>query len=157
MRSLFYITILFFSISMLAQQPNPSRIDSKLSPEQQAELRTKKLALDLDLNEKQIASVQALELENAKTRQANRALRDERRLSGNRPNNEERFQMKTNQLDAQKEHQDRMKKILTKEQYDSWKEMCQKKNAQRKKSNRMKNKRGDGDGPHKGNKTPRWN
>lgn len=155
MKSLFYITVLFFSISMLAQQPNPARSDSKLNPEQQAELRAKKLALDLDLNEKQMASVQALELEKAKTRQANRALRDERRLSGDRPTNEERFQMKTNQLDAQKEHQDRMKNILTNEQYDTWKEMRQKKNAQRNKSKGMKNKRGDGNSPRKGNKTPR--
>ena len=157
MKTLFYITILFFSISMLAQQPNSGRFDSSLNPEQQAELYTKKLALHLDLTGKQMASVQAIELERAKIRQANRALRDERRLKGNKPTNEERLEMKTKQLDAQKEHQDKMKNILTKEQYESWKELCQKRNAQRKKSNGIRNKRCDGYGPHKGNKTSKWN
>lgn len=158
MKPYFLITILFLSISVFAQQPNRKAGYPEFTPEQQAELQTKKLALALDLDEKQIAKVQALEVEIAKERKANRELRQSKRTPGERPSDEELFEIKSKRLDRQTVHQKKMKNILTKEQYKNWKGMCQN-NAQNKKLNR----RGDGKGPQKGNrpakgnKSSRWN
>lgn len=154
MKSLFYITILFFSISMFAQKPNSGRMDSNFSPEQQAELQTKKMALALDLNEKQIKAIQKLELERAKARQVNREQREKNRLSQSKPTNEERFEMRSRQLDAQKKHQDSMKKILTEEQYTTWNEMNQNRNQNRRFNNKN-NKRSNGNGLRQGNRGKR--
>ena len=154
MKSFFYITVLFFSISMFAQKPNSGRMDTKLSPEQQAELQTKKIALTLDLNEKQIKAIQKLETERAKAREANRELRIGKRASGNVLSQEERFAKRSKQLDARKEHQDKMKKILTEEQYTTWKEMIQNRNNNRN-SNMKNNKSRRGNGTQQGNRGPR--
>lgn len=159
MKSIIYITILFLSINTLAQQVQPGRADSKLNPKQQAELRTKELALSLDLSKKQMAEIQSLELERAKSRQANRAARDNRRASGEQPTKEARFEMRSQQLDSQKAHQDKMKKILSEEQYNTWKEIRQKKMQKRK----FNKKQGDENSPRqdkrgqKGNKASKWN
>lgn len=123
MKSIIYITILLFSINMLAQRPNMRRADQKINPEQQAELQSKRLALALDLSQKQINEVKVLQLQRAKERNANRELRDSRRSSGVRPSQEELSVIRNKQLDAQIEHQNKMKKILSKEQYDTWKEL----------------------------------
>lgn len=158
MKPYFLITVLFFSISVFAQQPNRRAASPDFSPEQQAELQTKKLALALDLNKNQIAKVQDLELENAKERIATRELRQSKRQAGERPSDEELFEIKSDRLDRQTAHQNKMKNILTKEQYATWKDM-RKDNSKNKKFNR----KSDGNGPNKGNRpgkakrTPRWN
>ncbi len=139
---------------MFAQKPNSGRMDAKLSPEQQAELQTKKMALTLDLSEKQIKAVQKLETERAKAREANRELRIGKRGSGNVLSQEERFAKRSKQLDARKEHQDKMKKILTEEQYTTWKEMIQNRNNNRN-SNMKNNKSRRGNGTQQGNRGPR--
>lgn len=123
MKSIIYITILLFSINMLAQRPNMRRSNQNFNPEQYAETQSKKLALALDLDQKQIKEVKALQLQRAKERNANRELRDARRGKGERPSQEELFAIRDKQLDAQLEHQNKMKNILSKEQYISWKEL----------------------------------
>jgi len=158
MKTFFFTTILFFSLSLFAQKPDaPRKARPNFTPEQQAELQAKKLALTLELNEKQLAQVQAIELERAKTRKANRELGDKRRIAGEKPSQEELFALRSKRLDAQTAHQNKMKKILTNEQYSTWKGMrndnVQNKN---KKNNKMK-KSGDGTGPQKGNKPSKRN
>lgn len=162
MKSIFLITVLFFSLSTFAQKPNaPRKAKPVFTPEQQAELQTKKLALTLELNEKQIKEVQAMELERAKARKANRELRVDRRRAGERPTDEELFAIKSERLDAQAEHQKKMKKILSDDQYATWKGMCNK-NEKNKNNNRM-SKQSDSNGSQKGkksekrNNSKRWN
>lgn len=158
MKPYFLITILFLSISVFAQQPNRRAGKSEFTPEQQAELKTKKLALSLDLNEKQITKVQALELEIAQERVANRELRRSQRVAGERPSEEELFDLKSKRLDRQTAHQNKMKSILTKDQYANWKDMYSN-NAQNKKLNKRRNEKGPqkGNRPAKGKRYSKWN
>ena len=95
-----------------------------MTPEQQAELRSKELALQLDLNEQQTKQVKELELKMVQDRQAHMEVRQAMKEEGaERPSKEEMFKMRSEMLDKQKEHQDAMKKILTPEQFTKWKEM----------------------------------
>lgn len=158
MKPYFLITVLFISISVFAQQQNRRGTAPDFTPEQQAEIQTKKLTLALELNENQIAKVQTLELEIAKERKATRELRQSKRQAGERPSDEELFEMKSVRLDRQTAHQNKMKNILTKEQYATWKDMCQS-NNQNKRFNKKRDGRGSNKGnkPVKGNRTSRWN
>ncbi len=123
MKSFIYITILLFSISVFAQRPMSKKMKPNLSTEQQAELQSKRIALALDLDSKQLAEVKALQLERAQERLENRKLRDTRRGTAERPSQKELFKINNERLDAQIRHQEKMKKILTKEQYEMWKEI----------------------------------
>ncbi len=123
MKSLVYITILLFSISTLAQKPMNKKMNPDFTPEQHAELQSKQLTLALDLTEKQQKEVKALQLERAKENKVNRELRQTRRDKGERPSQDELYALRTKNLDAQVAHQESMKKILTDDQYEEWKEL----------------------------------
>ena len=87
-----------------------------LSPQQMAELATKKMTLRLDLSETQQEEINKIELERAKKRMELRENRENRKkLTEN-----ERFDRKNEMLDAQIAHKKKMKSILTEEQYKKW-------------------------------------
>jgi protein CpxP len=112
-------------ISALAQQGKKMKNDRpEFTPEQEAELKAKELGLQLDLNEKQMKEVQELELKFARERASKKAERKEMKAEGmEKPSDEELFKMKNEKLDQAMEHQNEMKKILTPEQFEKWKEM----------------------------------
>ena len=141
MKSLVYIAILLFSISTLAQKPMNKRTNPDFTPEQHAELQSKQLALALDLTEKQQKEVKALQLERAKESKANHELRQARRGKGERPSQDELFALRTKNLDAQEAHQEKMKKILSDDQYKEWKDL--KKERMQRMENRRQSKRMD--------------
>lgn len=104
-----------------------------LTAEQKAELQTKKMTLQLDLTEAQQKQVYAVQLEMAKKR----ALMKEEKKAQKK---ETGFYDKANKrLDHQIAHKERMKAILTEQQYEKWTE---KMNTQKKRRahNKQKNK-----------------
>ena len=68
MKKVFLAALLFVGITTFAQKKREQR--EKLTPEQRVELQAKKMKLDLDLNDKQVADVKKLLLEQAKKREA---------------------------------------------------------------------------------------
>jgi protein CpxP len=125
MRKLALFVLLLVGISALAQQGKKMKNDRpEFTPEQEAELKAKELGLQLDLNEKQMKEVQELELKFARERASKKAERKEMKAEGmEKPSDEELFKMKNEKLDQALEHQKEMKKILTPEQFEKWKEM----------------------------------
>ena len=99
---------------------------SDFTPEEMAQLQTKKTTLLLDLTVAQQKEVEKLHLENAKERQAFRETRQAKRKDGNGKNSskEERLKMANQRLDRQLEMKKKMKKILNDEQFEKW-EMTQ--------------------------------
>lgn len=89
---------------------------NKLSPEQKAELSSKKMTLHLDLNEAQQKKLYAVELEQAKLREA----RFQNKKNMVELNDEERFKLQTERLDDQIAFRNKMKSILTEKQYGIW-------------------------------------
>jgi protein CpxP len=92
---------------------------SNLTPEQAAELSTKKLTLALDLSETQQKEVMSLQLDRAKKHQEMRKLKAGKKEM----TNEERFKIKTARMDAQIALKAKMKDILTEDQYKKWEKM----------------------------------
>ena len=108
---------------------------NKLSPEQKAELSSKKMTLQLDLNEAQQKKLYAVELEHAKLRN----VRYQNKKNKVELNDEERFKLKTERLDDQIAIRKEMKSILTEKQYEIW----QKSGHFRKKGKQRKHNRRD--------------
>lgn len=99
-----------------------SRKSIEMTPEQVAELQTKKMTLDLDLNSNQQKEVKALLLEEAKKREAikkemNARTEEERKLTS-----DEKYKKQLEKLDNQIELKAKMKKILSPEQMSKWEE-----------------------------------
>ena len=140
MKSILKILVLFFSLSVFAQQP-PLQIDSErgkrpnnrmqamkaLTPDQEATLWTKKMTLELDLNQNQQGQIYALILE--KTKKVK--LRMENKPK-ERPNKEEIYNMHISRLDEAIAMKENLKKILNKNQFTKWELMKNKKSSKTK-------------------------
>ena len=105
---------------------------ANLTPDQAAELSTKKLTLALDLSEAQQQQVKVLELERAKKNQEMRKLKESKKELTEK----ERFQYKSDRMDAQIALKAKMKDILTPDQYKKWEKLSQKRRG---KPHRAKN------------------
>ena len=92
-----------------------------MSPEQIATLRTKKMAIDLDLNERQKNDLLKLNIELANERKEKAESMKARKEKGETLTDEERFNLANERLDKQYEVQQKMKNILNEEQYALWK------------------------------------
>ena len=135
MKSILKILVLFFSLSVFAQQP-PLQIDSErvkrpnnriqamkaLTPEQEATLWTKKMTLELDLNKNQQDQMYALIL--GKTKKIK--LRMENKPK-ERPSKEEIYNMHISRLDEAIAMKESLKKILNDDQFAQWELMKNKK------------------------------
>jgi len=97
------------------------------TPDQIATLQVKKLNLQLDLNKSQQDAIFKLQKNQALTRQAMQKAMQERKLDGNRPTTEERFQLKSTRLDMMQQHKLAMQKILTPDQFTKWETMARSK------------------------------
>ena len=85
---------------------------SNLTPEQMAQLQTKKLTLALDLSENQQQRVLALNTANAKVRKQKMEARKAKMEKKEKPTAEEKYAMANERLDAQIAHKQQMKQIL---------------------------------------------
>ena len=114
---------------------------SDFTPEEMAQLQTKKMTLTLDLTEAQQKKIEKLNLENAKDRKAKMEARQAQMRDGKseKPSKEERLKIINERLDKQIEMKQKMKKILDEEQLEKWeKNHAQKQRAGKKQKGKGK-------------------
>lgn len=138
----FSILILLLSFSLSAQQ-NKGNLnkENEFTPEQQTTLKSKKMALNFDLNANQQKEVYTLMLQNEINRKTMRDAMKQNKIDGKEISGTEKFEMQSQMLDKQIQHKTAMKNILSKEQYEKWSESMNKgmqvKKAQSKSQNNM--------------------
>ena len=141
MKKIISIFLILFSAFLIAQPPQQSppekRMErmNKLTAEQQATLWSKKMTLELDLNDTQEQQLYALVLNKANTYKKRRANRLKER-----PNSEEKYQMQVDLLEEKIAMKKAMKSILTAEQYGLWEKSQKKKELMKKKHLKGKKK-----------------
>ncbi|MEZ4874662.1 MAG: hypothetical protein R2793_04260 [Flavobacteriaceae bacterium] len=121
MKKLVFILFVLMGLAIQAQPgdgPHRGNKESReqredLTPQQRAELKTKKMTLHLDLTEAQQKKVQDLILQKELKRDEMRAQREK----GKELTQEEKFALKSKMLDEEIEMKKQLKSILTEEQY----------------------------------------
>lgn len=147
MKKLVLIIIAFATLHVSAQEQKRElkkqhrSENANYSPEESAQLQTKRLTLKLDLNEKQQKEVSILFLEEATLRQSRKEAFSEvkAKAENNSLSKEDRLKMKNDRLDHQIALKKKMKSILSTEQYDKWGTMSSKQH-QNKKQFKARNK-----------------
>lgn len=139
------VVIMLFSLTISAQgQRQQKRAD--FTPEQRASLQTKKLALRLDLNEKQQKEIEKIMLKSAEERQTFRTENRKNKQDGTGLTSDERFDRANMRLERQEVRKAEMKKILTEDQFEKWETINQKSmrsgNMKKGNSKGMKNSNG---------------
>ena len=139
--SRFYVSKKLFSIALVtlltvstfAQKQQRKQHKPDLSPEQIAEVQTKEMTLQLELNEKQQKQIlkinKKMAIERKQQMKGHRALREK----SEKLTSEELIKRKSARLDKQIAHQKEMKKILNEKQFETWKESRNKKAGKMKK------------------------
>ena len=102
-----------------------------LTPDQIATLKTKKMALALDLTDTQQKDMLAINKDLATKHKAKMESFKEMKEKEEKPTAEERFEMKNAMLDEQLAVQTKMKNILDEDQYKMWKRSQHKKHGKR--------------------------
>lgn len=129
MKRLIIIALALISIQGIAQEKKERQNReerthrmSNLTPEEAANLQTKKMTLHLDLNATQQKEIYAINLENATKRKEMMATFKAKKESGNieKPTKEERLAMENAKLDHKIATKSKMKSILNKEQFEKW-------------------------------------
>ena len=132
MKTILIIVMTFSSLSAMTQErkrdikmsERSERIDNlkDFSPEEMATIKSKKLALQLDLDDAQQQQIKMLFLEQSKLR-GNRMEQRQKQMENAKNNNiskEERFKILNNSLDDKLDIRNKIKDILTQEQYEKW-------------------------------------
>ncbi len=120
MKTLVTITLMLTGLVGMSQHGPHDRGHKDMSPEQLAAIKTKKMALSLDLNEKQQDEVQEIHLEQALLHQSKM---EERKSREEKPSADERYAAISERLDKQIEIKAKMKEILNKDQFEKWEEL----------------------------------
>ena len=92
----------------------------KMSAEQRNQLQLKKMTLELDLSAAQQKEMAALIAEQSSKREAKMAEMKAGKEAKKQLTANEKFEMRNKMLDEQIEHKAKMKKILSKEQFEKW-------------------------------------
>jgi hypothetical protein len=137
MKKLILLAALVMSSAIFAQERYSDKKDKMahvkdLSPEQMATLRTKKMTLALDLSKDQQDKIYALQLEEAKTRKEQRAKREnDKGTEKPKLSSEEKFNKMNERLDKKIASKNKMKSILSEEQFKKWQHTQQKNNHEK--------------------------
>ncbi|PRX56031.1 hypothetical protein [Flagellimonas meridianipacifica] len=148
MKQLVVLLMILTSISAFSQRPDGQKRNKgalqELSVEQLATLHTKKLTLALDLTESQQAKIMEISLEEAAFKKTRHEEFRAKKESGEwkKPTADERFEIASARLDRKIAHQQKMKEILNKEQYHTWKELNLKRAMNGKKVMQREGRRG---------------
>ncbi|SNY92220.1 hypothetical protein [Flagellimonas pacifica] len=148
MKQLAVMLVLLTTVGAVAQRHEGPRMGKgpkmNMTAEQMATLKTKKLTLALDLTKAQQTKVMDINLDLAEYRKAKFAKIQAKKESGEwkRPTSDERFAFENARLDHQIAHQQKMKEVLTKEQYQTWKKLRSRKGMNGKKKMQEKGRRG---------------
>ncbi len=133
MRKLILAVALVVGLTTFAQE---KKREGKMTPEQQVEVVLKKMTSELSLDAKQQDQVKALLVEQSKNREVKKAEFKTRREKGDKPSDEEIAAMKKNRIDEELAMKNKMKKILTEDQYKKWNEV------KKERMGKLKGKRG---------------
>ncbi len=152
MKYLFTILLTGMTFFTYAQKSNGKMMsDMNYTPQQMAELQTKRLTLALDLTPAQQSKMMVVTQRMAAERSAKIEKRKAMRSSGKTLTPEERYKMQNEMLDIQIKNQAEIKKILNKDQYEQWKTMKNNKAMKMKNyAHRSKNCNGRSKGRSKG-------
>ncbi len=145
MKNLILTMALLLSLTAIAQpgkrDHERQRAAHDMTAEQLATLKTKKMALALELTSKQQEEVLKINLEEAEFRKAKMTERKEKgeheKLSTN-----EKFEMQNAILDRKIAQQEKLKEILTDEQFELWKKARNRKGIHSKKKMQKAGRRG---------------
>ena len=118
----------------------------RLTPDQQIELQTKRMTLDLNLTEVQQKEVRAALVEQNAFHQ--KKLAERKQKSDAKPTAEDRFRHKSEMLDRQIAHKAKMKKILNAEQFAKW-EKSRKNRTEKSRDGMSHHKKSRGEGHRK--------
>ena len=139
MKKIAFVILLSLSFALHAQrgkgQEHPK---SDYTPEQQAVLKTKKMALHLDLSEDQQEKLIVVNKKWAEKRAKEREELKVQFEGDERPDADTRYKHQLQMLDDQMAYQKEIEKILNKDQYTTWKEH----QGKRKKGHAHRNNRG---------------
>ncbi|MGB3607927.1 MAG: hypothetical protein WA775_07715 [Psychroserpens sp.] len=145
MKHLFLIALALVSLQATAQDNKKSDRKAKaetmrnMSAEDQAAIATKKLTLALDLNDDQQAKINTVMLEEATLRKQKRSERED--MKDAEKSEDAKIQAMKERLDREIMMNDKMKSILTAEQFEKWSSMKdkRKKRGKRKGDKNSKN------------------
>jgi Skp family chaperone for outer membrane proteins len=145
MKKIYFLFALVISLIGTAQKHYNS---SELTSEQHAALKTKKLQLVLDLNEEQAKKIEAeikkQEAQFSEINQRKEAL-----------NSQDRYALRMEKMNRQIDMQNKMKSILSEEQYAEWRKMNSKFNEKNRRRGHSMNPSNGKEG-RKTNKRPRY-
>ncbi|RTY86544.1 hypothetical protein [Flavobacterium sp. RSP15] len=124
MKKLFIVALLVVGMTSFAQEKEvrPARAQmGQLTPDQRNQLQLKKMTLELDLNASQQKEMRTILAEQSTKREAKMAERKANKDSAKkRLTSDELFAKKSQMLDEQIVMKERMKKILSLDQYKKW-------------------------------------
>ncbi|MDP3681188.1 MAG: hypothetical protein Q8R22_10190 [Flavobacterium sp.] len=126
MKKLFIAALLVVGMTSFAQEkkarPERAKME-QMTPEQRNQLHLKKMTLELDLNASQQKEMSKIIAEQSAKREAKMAERKATKDSVKKLTSDEIFAKKSKMLDEQIVMKERVKKILTPEQYKKWDDM----------------------------------
>ncbi|WP_296312175.1 hypothetical protein [Winogradskyella sp. UBA3174] len=139
MKKLLIIALAFFTLNGVAQGERTGNKNQKemrqlmkyMSPEDVANLKSKKLTLKLDLDIDQQKQVHNLILEEARSKQKMRKNRETKKSENIKPTKDELVAFQNNRLDKKIELKRKMKTILTADQYAKFEKMKPRNNKKR--------------------------
>ena len=149
MKRIIFIMVAIVSLQATAQDQKREHRKGKdgnkalfaeLTPEETADLQTKKMTLNLELTETQQSEVKALLLEEAIQRKQKMEERKKKMAdnTSEKPSKEERLKMVNDRLDHQIVMKEKMKNILNDTQFEKWEASSSKRKSHK------RHKRGEG-------------
>ena len=123
MKKLFLFAMLAIGLTSFAQVRDGSPMQDKmekLTPEQKTERHLKKLTSELNLNSKQQEQIKQLLAAQGAKREEFKAKREEYKNSPVKPSPEERAAFRSKVDEEKKAMDEKMKAILSPEQYEKW-------------------------------------
>jgi hypothetical protein len=142
MKTILFILLVALSLPVQAQEGKGQQHrkgqhhQNDYSPEQQADLKTKRMALHLDLNEQQQKKLLEVNLSWAEKRTQSKEKWKAQKESAEKLDSDQKYALQSQMLDDQMNYQNEVKKILTEDQYAIWKKHRSERMGQRRKGKR---------------------
>jgi protein CpxP len=140
MKKLFVVALLLVGTATFAQERMGENND-KLTPEQRVNLQVKKLTKELNLSDKQAQELKEIVVKEIEQREARKAEIQARKAEKKRMASADMNARKMKFEEEKMEAEERMKKILTPEQFSKWTEI--RKARKEKMAERVENRMGE--------------
>ena len=140
MKKLFVLALLLVGTSTFAQERMGENND-KLTPEQRVNLQIKKLTKELNLSDKQAQELKEIVVKEIEQREGRKAEIQARKAEKKKMASEELNARKLKFEEEKMQTEERMKKILTPEQFSKWTEI--RKARKEKMADRIENRMGE--------------